>query len=102
MSQANSKHLCAVSRFFSIVVAALALLLAASAHAAAPGIKGETFSLTAAQGYSTQPDGVSVYSWGYGCTTGFTPTYAPAAFSSIGFCPTMQMPGPTLIVSEGV
>ncbi len=101
MSQANSKNLSAVSRFLSVVVAVLALLLAASAHAAAPGITGTSFSLNAGTGYSSQPDGELVYSWGYGCTTGFTPTYAPAAFASIGFCPTtMQLPGPTLVVKE--
>src|SRR4029077_10966067 len=34
--------------------------------------------------------------------TGFTPTFAPPVFNSgIGFCPAMQLPGPTLIVSEG-
>jgi FtsP/CotA-like multicopper oxidase with cupredoxin domain len=101
MSQANSKHLSAVSRFFSVVVAAVALLLAASAQAAAPGITGTAFSLTAGTGYSSQPDGELVYSWGYGCATGYTPTYSPAAFATIGFCPTMQLPGPTLVVTEG-
>ncbi len=101
MSHANSNSWCAVSRFLSVVVAAVALLLAVSAHAAAPGITGTSFSLNAGPGYSSQPDGVMVYSWGYGCTTGFTPTYAPAAFTPIGFCPTMQLPGPTLIVKEG-
>jgi len=78
----------------------MALLLAASAHAAAPGITGTAFSLNAGPGYSSQPDGVLVYSWGYGCATGFTPTYAPAQFATLGFCPTMQLPGPTLIVTE--
>ena len=42
--------------------------LAATAHAAAPGITGPTFNLTAAPAYLTQPDGQSIYSWGYGCT----------------------------------
>src|SRR6266550_2551964 len=105
MSQANSKHLSVVSRFFSVVVAALALLLATSAHAAAPGITGTgaagTFNLNAGPGYNSQPDGELVYSWGYGCNTVNGATYAPAAFASLGFCPSMQMPGPTLIVTEG-
>lgn len=101
MSHSNSKNWCAVSRFLSFAVATVALLFAASAHAAAPGITGTSFSLNAGEGYSSQPDGALIYSWGYGCTTGFTPTYAPAAFSTIGFCPTMQLPGPTLIVTEG-
>jgi FtsP/CotA-like multicopper oxidase with cupredoxin domain len=80
--------------------------LTATAHAAAPGITGNgslaTFNLTAQPSYLNQPDGSSVYSWGYGCTTGFSPTFAPATIStgSVG-CPTMQVPGPTLIVNEG-
>src|SRR5882672_9537403 len=108
MSHANSKSWSAVSRFLPVVVAALALLLAASAHAAAPGITASTggastFNLNAGPGYSSQPDGVLVYSWGYGCSgTGTSnATFAPAAFTSIGFCPSMQMPGPTLVVTEG-
>ena len=55
---------------------AFASLLAATAHAAAPGITGPSFDLTAAPGYITQPDGASIYSWGYGCNTapsGFAP-----------------------------
>jgi hypothetical protein len=101
MSHANTKNWCAVSRFLSVV--AVALLLAASAHAAAPGIKGNAFNLNAGVAYSSQPDGVLVYSWGYGCT-GATP--APAAFAPAtvdgAFCPTVQFPGPTLIVTEKV
>ena len=103
MSYANSKNWCAVSRFLSVV--AVALLLAASAHAAAPGITASsggssTFNLNAGVGWSSQPDGVLVYSWGYGCTTVNGATYAPAQFASLGFCPSMQLPGPTLIVTE--
>src|SRR6202011_6131506 len=46
-------------------------------------------------------DGQSVYSWGYGCTGG-APTggFAPSAIKG-AFCNTMQVPGPTLIVTEG-
>ncbi len=73
--------------------------LAATAHAAAPGITGPTFALTAAPAYLTQPDGQALYSWGYGCTA--APTgYAPAGITT-KFCNTMQVPGPTLIVTEG-
>jgi FtsP/CotA-like multicopper oxidase with cupredoxin domain len=104
MSYANSKNWCALYRFLSVV--ALALLLAAAANAAAPGITASgggtsTFNLNAGPGYSSQPDGVSVYSWGYGCTVVNSATYAPAQFAGIGFCPSMQLPGPTLIVTEG-
>jgi FtsP/CotA-like multicopper oxidase with cupredoxin domain len=89
---------------FKIAVAATTLLLAAMTHAAAPGITGgtgatATFNLTAQPAYISQPDGQSVYSWGYGCNVapaGFAPatTTAPT-------CNTMQIPGPTLIVNEG-
>src|SRR6266567_1061230 len=75
--------------------------LAATAHAAAPGITGPTFNLTAHTAYLTQPDGQAIYSWGYGCSaapTGWAPTaIAPPAAG----CPNMQVPGPTLIVNEG-
>src|SRR6202043_2847763 len=75
------------------------LSLTATAHAAAPGITGPTFNLTAQQAYLTQPDGQSIYSWGYGCN-GAPSGFAPAAITA-HFCNTMQVPGPTLIVTEG-
>ncbi len=79
-----------------------ALLLTATAHAAAPGIAGTTFNLTAQEAFITQPDGNMVYSWGYGCNAGYAAVFAPTAIAPpIGGCPTMQVPGPTLIVSEG-
>jgi FtsP/CotA-like multicopper oxidase with cupredoxin domain len=80
----------------------VALLLTAGAYAAAPGITGTTFNLTAVQFYLNQPDGAAVYSWGYGCSTGFAPTFAPAAITTAN-CPALmgQVPGPTLIVTEG-
>src|SRR5215469_13877918 len=77
---------------------ALLMWLAATAFAAAPGITGTTFNLTAQQAYLNQPDGEAVYSWGYGCST------APAGFAPAmpgQNCPSMQVPGPTLIVTEG-
>ncbi|OLB30792.1 MAG: hypothetical protein AUH13_10950 [Acidobacteria bacterium 13_2_20CM_58_27] len=77
----------------------LALLLAAKAHAAAPGITGPTFNLVATPAFISQPDGATVYSWGYGCN-GNPAGYAPAAITT-GFCNTMQVPGPTLIVTQG-
>ena len=75
------------------------LLTATSAFAAAPGITGPTFNLTAQPAYITQPDGQMVYSWGYGCN-GAPTGFAPAAISGT-FCNSMQVPGPTLIVTEG-
>jgi len=79
---------------------AVALLLTATAYAAAPGITGTTFNLTAQPAYITQPDGAMVYSWGYGCATGSTPSFLPGAISGAS-CSTMQVPGPTLIVTAG-
>ena len=78
---------------------AVALLLTATAHAAAPGITGPAFNLTAQPAFLTQPDGAMVYSWGYGCN-GAPSGYAPAAISG-ATCGSMQVPGPTLIVTEG-
>jgi FtsP/CotA-like multicopper oxidase with cupredoxin domain len=82
---------------------ASAVLFAASAFAAAPGITGgattPTFNLTAQPSYLNQPDGTAVYSWGYGCSTSFTPSFLPSMPNQA--CPTMQVPGPTLIVKEG-
>jgi FtsP/CotA-like multicopper oxidase with cupredoxin domain len=81
----------------------MVLFLTAAAHAAAPGITGTSFTLTARTAFLNQPDGNAVYSWGYGCTTpgtGFT--FAPSAALMPGStCPDMQVPGPTLIVTEG-
>ena len=84
----------------SLLASTLALFLAAAAHAAVPGITGTSFNLTAQQAYLNQPDGSSVYSWGYGCATGSAPTFVPAAITT-ATCNTMQVPGPTLVVTEG-
>ena len=81
-------------------VSLAALLAVSSAHAAAPGITGPAFDLTASPGYITQPDGATVYSWGYGCTANTSPSFAPAGIPGAN-CPTMQLPGPTLIVNQG-
>jgi FtsP/CotA-like multicopper oxidase with cupredoxin domain len=76
-----------------------------TAHAAAPGITGGppgtvVFDLIATAGNISQPDGATVYTWGYGCNT------APVGFAPAGItgsCPIgqMQLPGPTLIVHKG-
>jgi FtsP/CotA-like multicopper oxidase with cupredoxin domain len=78
----------------------LALFLADAAHAAVPGITGPTFNLTAQPAFLNQPDGNQVYSWGYGCN-GTPAGTAPAALATSITCPAMQVPGPTLIVTEG-
>jgi FtsP/CotA-like multicopper oxidase with cupredoxin domain len=79
-------------------ILAAAALFAATAFAAAPGIKGPAFNLTAQPAFLNEPDGATVYAWGYGCTS------APSGFLPAmpnNNCPTMQVPGPTLIVNEG-
>jgi FtsP/CotA-like multicopper oxidase with cupredoxin domain len=70
-------------RYFPLLVAAAILLLPGHAHALINGVTGTSFSLTASAGYISVADGASVYSWGY--STGST----------------MQLPGPTLIVTQG-
>jgi len=88
------------TRLLLAAMVAVALLLPATAHAAAPGITGTSFSLIAQPAYVTQPDGAMVYSWGYGCSVApSASSFKPAAISG-GTCPTMQVPGPTLIVTE--
>src|SRR5579863_5679608 len=97
MRPTNMKNLIGKTGMFLTVLAAVASL-GMAAHAAAPGITGPTFNLTAQPAYLTQPDGQMIYSWGYGCSTtpaGFAPLMAGQT------CPTMQVPGPTLIVTEG-
>jgi FtsP/CotA-like multicopper oxidase with cupredoxin domain len=81
-----------------LMASALALFLTVAAHAAVPGITGPTFNLTAQPAFLNQPDGNSVYTWGYGCN-GTPQGTAPAKIAVT--CPTMQVPGPTLIVTEG-
>ena len=88
-----------MKRLLPLGLAALGMLLALPAQAAAPGITGPTFNLQAKDSYVTQPDGQSVYTWGYGCN-GAPSGYMPAAITGT-FCNAMQLPGPTLIVTEG-
>ena len=96
------------TQLFLALVLAVSVLLAPVAFAAVPGINSTgntpgTFNLTAQDSYLNQPDGNAIYSWGYGCATAppaasFLPS-APFAFAPT--CNTMQVPGPTLIVTEG-
>src|ERR1700732_5378752 len=91
------KEISQIAKILAPIV--LVFSLAITAHAAVPGITGPTFNLTAQQAYLNQPDGEAVYSWGYGCNgapAGFLPTAIAGAT-----CSTMQVPGPTLIVTEG-
>jgi FtsP/CotA-like multicopper oxidase with cupredoxin domain len=95
-----------MKRLLPCVVAGAALWLTTAGHAAAPGISDTTgtagtFNLTASPASITQPDGQAVYSWGYGCTVGSTPNFVPTSITTTPTCTTMQIPGPTLIVTEG-
>src|SRR5258708_3639659 len=99
MRSTNMRNALLKTRMFITAIGAV-LSLTALGYAAAPGITGPSFSLIAQPAYMTQPDGQSVYSWGYGCNA--QPTgWAPSAIAppSTG-CPGMQVPGPTLIVTE--
>src|SRR6202020_1686756 len=60
---------------------------------------GSTFNLVAQPAFINQPDGNQVYSWGYGCVNGAT--FANRTPMANANCPTMQIPGPTLVVNEG-
>jgi len=103
MSHVNEKTRSAVTRLVAVVMVAVALLLTGTANAAVPGITASaggssTFNLVANQGYISQPDGAQIYSWGYGCATS-SATFVP--YTTAAFCPTMQVPGPTMIVTQG-
>jgi FtsP/CotA-like multicopper oxidase with cupredoxin domain len=101
MSTNIMQKVTSMKRLLPIATAA-ALMFAAAAHAAAPGITGPVFNLTAQAAFINQPDGNQVYSWGYGCN-GAPSGFAPAAMDAThgATCNTMQIPGPTLIVTEG-
>ena len=96
----------AMKRLLPLGLAALGAMLAPAAQAAAPGITAggtgsSTFNLTAQPAYLTQPDGQMVYSWGYGCNSA-TATFVPATIAPpTAGCASMQVPGPTLVVTEG-
>ena len=101
MNQMKRNPVISITRLLPVLVAVLAVLLTATAHAAAPGImSSQGFDLTAQPAYITQPDGQMIYSWGYGCRNAAAVSYAPAAMAN-ATCNTMQVPGPTLIVTEG-
>jgi len=97
------KQAFSVSRLLPVTMIAATMLLGAGAQAAAPGITpasgatGPVFNLTAQPAFISQPDGNYIYSWGYGCD-GAPSGFAPAAIAG-ATCSSMQIPGPTLIVT---
>jgi FtsP/CotA-like multicopper oxidase with cupredoxin domain len=112
MSATRTTKMSAMNRLLALVAMVGSVLLATAAHAAVPGITGAAgttgptaFSLVAQSNFLNQPDGNQVYSWGYGCANGVLPAggrFLPAAITTPApACPTMQVPGPTLIVWEG-
>jgi len=75
-----------LNRFVSVVALLAVMVIPATASAAIDGVTvadGATITLNARAGHVSVADGGSIYSWGY--TTGDT----------------MQLPGPTLIVTQG-
>src|ERR1700692_559980 len=95
-----------MKQLLPLALCAASCLTMGLAQAAAPGITGTpvagTFYLTAGPAFLTEPDGQSVYSWGYGCKATSSAIFAPAMANATPTCGTMQVPGPTLIVTEGV
>jgi FtsP/CotA-like multicopper oxidase with cupredoxin domain len=96
---------------FCVLAAAVLSLYTGSSHGAVPGIQGQLvanapvantrhFDLQASAGRISQPDGMSLYAWGYGCSTA-PASFLPSQFVGVGYCGAMQVPGPTLIVTEG-
>ena len=98
MRATKMKKAISISKLLPLAMMALTLLFATTVYGAAPGITGPTFNLTAQAAYISQPDGAAVYSWGYGCN-GAPAGFAPTAITA-PVCPAMQIPGPTLIVTE--
>jgi hypothetical protein len=100
MRPMNMKNAISKTHLLVALMVAVVLSLTPAAFAAAPGITGPTFYLTAQPAYLNQPDGEAVYSWGYGCD----PAHPPAGFLPTtitgAVCNSMQVPGPTLIVHE--
>ncbi|MBA0084726.1 MAG: hypothetical protein HRJ53_07010, partial [Acidobacteria bacterium Pan2503] len=105
MRDTKMKKVISNTHLLLALMLAATLFLAPATFAATPGISGPIFNLTAQDAYLNQPDGEAVYSWGYGCATAppasaFLPQINGAPMPGAA-CPTMQVPGPTLIVTEG-
>ena len=84
MTLMDNKKICAAwNRFLRMTASVAVLVTSGAATAAINGETGQSFSLYAEEGYISVADGGSIYSWGY---------------TSTG---TMQLPGPTLIVTAG-
>src|SRR5580692_3586290 len=98
MTPMNTKKKISMMQLLLAMTAATQLISPA-AFAASPGITGPGFNLVASSAHTSQPDGSAIYSWGFGCD-GPASGYAPAAIAGT-FCNAMQVPAPTLIVTQG-
>ena len=77
------------------VLVAVGVARGDGAQAAAPGITGPTFNLTAQPAYPiSQPDGAAVYSWGYGCNARAGRLCAVPPIAGVELSNAMQVPGP--------
>jgi hypothetical protein len=106
MRATTMKKAISMSQLFPAVLAAAMLTCGMSSHAAAPGITSTggtaaTFNLQAHDGFINQPDGAQVYTWGYGCNDTGTPGFVPPMPNVTPTCSNMQVPAPTLVVTEG-
>ena len=108
MTYLTRKQLVRAGRALASLTLCATSLWLPSAGAAVPGITGwggtagtATFNLQAGGVFITQPDGASVYSFGYGCPKATPPTGFMPAKLTANHCPVAQVPGPTLIVREG-
>ena len=108
MTYLTRKQLVRAGRALASLTLCATSLWLPSASAAVPGITGwggtagtATFNLQAGGVFITQPDGASVYSFGYGCPKATPPTGFMPAKLTANHCPVAQVPGPTLIVREG-
>src|ERR1700739_3437073 len=102
MRAQNTIWVTPVIRLLSLLVMVPALLSTAPAWGAAPGITTNNggpgnFLLPAQDAFLNQPDGNGVYAWGYGCAQGSSASFSPTLPNQP--CNTMQVPGPTLIVT---
>ena len=80
----SNLHSAKFSGFITAIAVVTVLMFSTSIQAAIKGVSGTNFGLSASEGYISVADGGSIYSWGY--SDGINP---------------MQLPGPTLIVTEG-
>ncbi len=99
MTPMNMKIKISIMQLLLAVAIAAMQLITPAVFAASPGITGPTFNLVASPAHISEPDGTFIYSWGYGCD-GAPTGYAPAAIAG-AVCNAMQVPAPTLIVTQG-